>query len=102
MDIRPDPSSLDALTRQRANERAARERQSTGGTPATNSGRPADADVELASTVSARFVEIVKTMDPTDLHRVEDIRQRIADGSYTATADELVDPLLEALTDAGQ
>lgn len=44
-----------------------------------------------------RYVEILKTMDPADIHRIEDLRGRIQAGTYSSTPEELVDPLLEAL-----
>lgn len=62
-------------------------------------GAQAAARLELSSQDIDRYVAILKEMDPVDLHRVEDIRQRIADGSYQADIDDLVDPLLQFLGD---
>jgi anti-sigma28 factor (negative regulator of flagellin synthesis) len=42
-------------------------------------------------------VELIKAMNPADLHRVEELRARIADGSFTATPDELADLLDDQL-----
>jgi flagellar biosynthesis anti-sigma factor FlgM len=42
----------------------------------------------------SQFVAILKDMNPLDLHKVEDLRQRIADGSYSTDPDELADLLL--------
>lgn len=53
---------------------------------------------ELDPAAVQRYVQILKGMNPVDLHRVEDLRQRIADGSYTAEADDLA----ELLTGGGQ
>ena len=46
-----------------------------------------------------RYVSILKNMDPADLHRVEDLRQSIEDGSYDSSLNELIDPLLDFLSD---
>jgi anti-sigma28 factor (negative regulator of flagellin synthesis) len=40
-----------------------------------------------------RYVHILKTMDPADLHHVEQLRERIQSGAYHADADELAAPL---------
>jgi anti-sigma28 factor (negative regulator of flagellin synthesis) len=45
----------------------------------------------------ARYVGILKNMNPADLHKVEQLRERIADGSFTATPDELADSLSDLL-----
>lgn len=42
----------------------------------------------------ARYVGVLKGMDPTNLHKLEDLKARIANGSYTADAEELADMIL--------
>lgn len=45
------------------------------------------------------FIDELKGMDPSDVHRVEELQQQIADGSYRADADDLVDNLLAFVDD---
>jgi len=98
MDIRPEASGIDPLARQRQLERLQQERRDEAQERAPASGaREGDAQVDVRSAATERFVRILSEMDPSDLHKVEDLRERIADGSYTARPEELVDPLLEAL-----
>ncbi len=61
--------------------------ESAGGTPAD---RAQFGDAEAIG----RYVTVLKTMNPASLHRVEDLRARIADGSYNADPEELADLLL--------
>ena len=46
-----------------------------------------------------KFVDTLKGMEPKDLHRVEELRQQVEDGSYQANADDMVDNLLSFLND---
>jgi flagellar biosynthesis anti-sigma factor FlgM len=46
-----------------------------------------------------KFIDTLKGMEPSDLHRVEELRQQINDGSYQAQAGDLVDDLLAFLDD---
>ncbi len=97
MEISGNQRPIDPATRKRqtdaANSRTAARAPQAGGE------RAADA-VELGSTSAqaiARYVDILKAMNPADLHRVEDLRARIQDGTFTATAEELAGPLSELL-----
>lgn len=101
MEIQPDKRPLDPATRKRqtdaaASRSAAKESQSAG---AGSARRDA---VELGATspqAIARYVDILKAMNPADLHRVEELRARIQDGSFTATPDELAGPLADLIDD---
>ena len=46
-----------------------------------------------------KLVDTLKGMEPSDLHRVEELRQQVANGSYQANADDMVDNLLSFLND---
>jgi flagellar biosynthesis anti-sigma factor FlgM len=88
---------IDPATRKRqtdaANSRTAARAPQTGGERASDA-------VQLGGTSAqaiARYVDILKSMNPADLHRVEDLRARIQDGSFTATPEELAGPLSELL-----
>ncbi len=53
--------------------------------------------VDLSGFDQASIGQLVKKlrdMPPTDVQRIEDLRQRIASGSYTAAPDELAESLL--------
>ncbi len=97
MEIHGDQRPIDPATRKRqtdaANSRAAKAPESRA------DGERSDA-VELGDTspqAIARYVDILKAMNPADLHRVEDLRARIKDGSFTATPEELAGPLSDLL-----
>ncbi len=49
----------------------------------------------------ARYVQLLKDMNPVDLHKIDQLRQRIAEGSYSASADELAGPLTDLLGGGG-
>ncbi len=93
MEIRPDLQAFERLGRKRTPEKAQ--------TSAPAAGHRGGAEGDSVSTVDsaeiARFVETLKQVDPARLHRVEDLRARIAAGEYRATAEELADPVLDAL-----
>ena len=58
------------------------------------SGKP---DATFAGTDNAavsRLVGILKHMNPSDVQRIDDLKARIADGSYRADPEELADLLL--------
>ena len=38
-------------------------------------------------------------MEPSDLHRVEQLREQVQDGTYQASADDMVDNMLNFLND---
>ncbi len=94
MEIHGNQRPIDPATRKRQTDAAAS--RSAAKAP---EGRRGDA-VELGSTspqAIARYVDILKAMNPADLHRVEDLRARIKDGSFTATPEELAGPLSDLL-----
>jgi len=97
MEINRDQRPIDPATRKRQTDAAA----SRGAGKASESHGDARKDaVELGTTspqAIARYVDILKAMNPADLHRVEDLRTRIKDGSFTATPDELAGPLSDLL-----
>jgi flagellar biosynthesis anti-sigma factor FlgM len=97
MEIQRDQRPIDPATRKRQTD-AATSRSADKAAESSGSGRR-DA-VELGATspqAIARYVDILKGMDPADLHRVEELRERIKDGSFTATPDELAGPLSDLL-----
>ncbi|HEX3134426.1 MAG TPA: hypothetical protein VHX44_12680 [Planctomycetota bacterium] len=97
MEIHGDQRPLDPATRKRQTDAAAS--RSAGKTSESGRSNRSDA-VELGSTspqAIARYVDILKAMNPADLHRVEDLRARIQDGSFSATPDELAGPLSDLL-----
>jgi flagellar biosynthesis anti-sigma factor FlgM len=61
--------------------------------PAAASVAGASFDLSDRAAV-ARLVDAVQQLNPADVHRVEQLRQRIADGSYRADPEELADQLL--------
>jgi flagellar biosynthesis anti-sigma factor FlgM len=94
MEIHGDHRPVDPATRKRQTDAANR-----AAAKAPESARAGDA-VELGDTspqAIARYVQILKAMNPVDLHRVDDLRARIKDGSFTATPEELAGPLDELL-----
>jgi anti-sigma28 factor (negative regulator of flagellin synthesis) len=84
MEIPRDLRPADPVARRRvqaAADRAAAKSPEAGAKP------PTGAAVQ-------RFVEALKAEDPARLHRVEDLRTRIANGQYGASAEELADLIL--------
>ncbi len=68
-----------------------------GDRPATAGDSPPTAIDKAALANSAdvqRYVQVLKTADPARLHKVEELRARIADGSYRADPEELADLIL--------
>ena len=88
-DLRPAESSL---------RRRAADAPSRVGDRAPAAGAQASAGKDAAhfgdAAAISRFVDVLKTMNPASLHRVEDLRARIADGSYSADPDELASLIL--------
>jgi flagellar biosynthesis anti-sigma factor FlgM len=67
---------------------------------ARSSATPAERlSLSLSPEQIQRYVDILKQMDPVDLHRVERFQKAIEDGSYGASVDELIDPLMDFLAD---
>ena len=96
MDIPRDLRPADAPVRKRATDAAA-VRTPAGGTLASGSANHASGSDQVSfGDVGAidRYVAVLKTMNPVSLHKVEDLRARIADGSYTADPQELADLIL--------
>ncbi|MCS6969482.1 MAG: flagellar biosynthesis anti-sigma factor FlgM [Planctomycetota bacterium] len=78
---------------------AARRRQleAARGPAERGAAAPAPLDASFApgdSRAIASLVEALKRMEPTDVQRVAELKQRIADGRYRADPDELADLLL--------
>jgi anti-sigma28 factor (negative regulator of flagellin synthesis) len=100
MEIQPDKRQTDPVLRKRqADAAASRGAKASESSEESSSNDRRDA-VELGTTspqAIARYVDILKAMNPADLHRVEDLRARIKDGSFTATPDELAGPLSDLL-----
>ncbi len=97
MEIQPDKRQTDPVLRKRQADAGNRVAKVAG----TDGGGRRDA-VELGATspqAIARYVEILKAMNPADLHRVEELRARIQDGTFTATPDELAGLLSDLIDD---
>jgi flagellar biosynthesis anti-sigma factor FlgM len=100
MEINGDKRPTDPVIRKRqADAAASRSAAKAGAAGEPQNGERSDA-VELGTTspqAIARYVDILKAMNPADLHRVEELRARIQDGSFTATPEELAGPLSDLL-----
>lgn len=92
MEIPRDFRPADPAVRKRPGDAAAR--SGTQVPAAAGTGGADRVDFGDAATIS-RYVNVLKTMDPVSLHKVEDLRARIADGSYTADPEELADLLID-------
>lgn len=100
MEIQPHPRPVDPVQRKRQLEQArgTGESKSAGGGQGSGSGKDS---VEISSkdqSVVAKYVSVLKGMDPANLHKLEDLKNRIAKGTYTAEPGELADMIL-GLTD---
>jgi anti-sigma28 factor (negative regulator of flagellin synthesis) len=100
MEIPPEFKPTDPIQRPRRSAQAA---QAASGhpapvAPAASAGSGANDSAAVGQGFDAasveRFVGVLKTMNPLNLHRVEDLRQRIADGRYSAGAEELAELLM--------
>jgi len=100
MEINGDKRPTDPVIRKRqADAAASRSAAQVGAAAEPQSGERSDA-IELGTTspqAIARYVDILKSMNPADLHRVEELRARIQDGRFTATPEELAGPLSDLL-----
>jgi flagellar biosynthesis anti-sigma factor FlgM len=80
--------------------------KATGTPSASQADASVSADkVSLLSSDPAsvrRYVDALKSMDPIDLHKVEDLRQRIASGAYRADPEELAGRLADVLERSGR
>ena len=98
MNIPPDLKPVDPAVRKRTTEVAER----APAKPATANAQAPRIDQASFGDAEAiqRYVAVLKTMNPASLHRVEELRARIADGSYTADPEELADMILGGNGDA--
>ncbi len=100
MEINGDRRQIDAALRRKTD--AAAQVAAKVAAPATPSaadgGRESQTDSFDAASIS-RFVGILKNMNPVDLHRVDELRARISDGSYRADSGDLADSLANMLGD---
>jgi flagellar biosynthesis anti-sigma factor FlgM len=55
----------------------------------------------LSSEEIQRYVDILKTFDPVDHHKVDELRQRIARGEYTLSPGDLAQRLADLLSRSG-
>ncbi len=95
MEIPRDPNPIDPATRRRAAE--ARVAKAGGGRPAASA---ADIGAKPASETLARYVAMLKAHSG-DPARLERLRLSLENGTFTATSEELVDPLLSKLDEPG-
>jgi anti-sigma28 factor (negative regulator of flagellin synthesis) len=94
MEIIGDNRPLDQAKRRDA--QAAARRDSAKSSDAAGTAKPGVA-ADLGGMDEAavgRLVEQLKKMEPADVQRIEDLRARIAAGTYTATPDELAEAIL--------
>jgi flagellar biosynthesis anti-sigma factor FlgM len=57
-------------------------------------GKPDASFTAGDSAAVTRLVDILKNMNPVDVQRIDELKSRIADGSYRADPEELADLLL--------
>lgn len=93
MEINNDYRPIDPATRKRQSDAARVAAQGQAQTPPPPSTGDAVQLNESSPAAVARYVQILKAMNPVDLHRVEELRSRIRDGSYRADPKELAGPL---------
>jgi anti-sigma28 factor (negative regulator of flagellin synthesis) len=96
MDIPRDLRPSDAPVRKRVQDATVGRTPVSAKAPANegNGGFAADqASFGDAGTIE-RYVSVLKTMNPVSLHKVEDLRARIANGTYSADPEELADLIL--------
>lgn len=91
-DLRP----TDPLARKRQLAADARTAGSAGTAP---SGGHSDHAAILSTHPEAvrSYVQLLKTMNPEDLHRVEELRERIQSGAYKADPDEMAEHIARQL-----
>ncbi|MFW5846373.1 MAG: flagellar biosynthesis anti-sigma factor FlgM [Planctomycetota bacterium] len=100
MQINPHVGDVDPGGRRRQTEQMRGNRvERLAQDQSADGAAPARASIGLQAADIARYVDMLKRMDPVDLHRVDEIRQRIADGSYDSGLDDLIDPLLDFISD---
>ena len=90
LDPAPRRRQADAARGQRSAADSART-SATGGA----AGAAADATFSPGDSASvARMVGVLRNMSPADVHKVDKLKERIANGSYSADPEELTDLLL--------
>ncbi len=95
MEIPRDPRPVELPSRRRTGDAAPPAVRSDATPPA---GEAVDSvSLTLSHDQIAGYVAALKDLAPERLHRVEDLRARIADGSYRADPDELAGPLYDLL-----
>lgn len=103
VNIGPQFGNIDPLGDRRRLEKAGSTNKSQQSSQAQSTAAEQGDSLNARSSVSKedveRYVDILKNMDPTDLHRVENLRQSIEDGTYNSELDELMSPLLDFLSD---
>ncbi len=94
--IRGDLHAPDPVPRRR---QPAEGGNAAGKTTSTQGGEVADRVAILHSSpdVIKSYVQSLRTMHPVDLHKVEDLRERIRSGEYQADPDEMAGYLAEIL-----
>lgn len=66
--------------------------------PPAAAGRPDQAAILSSSPEAVKsYVQTLKAMNPVDLHRIEELRERIRSGEYQADPDEMAAPLADFL-----
>ena len=94
MEIQGDFRPIDPATRKRQSEAAAKP---AGADRPSSGSRDAVKIEEISPQQIDRYVQILKSMNPAELHRVEELRARIRDGSFKADAESLAGPLADLL-----
>jgi anti-sigma28 factor (negative regulator of flagellin synthesis) len=99
MEIRPNNNPIDPPARRRQAElQAAKTAERSDDSAPVSSGPDALAP---STEELLAYVDTLKKMDPSNLHKLDDLRQRIASGAYTADAHDMVDALMELLGEDG-
>ncbi|MEK7415820.1 MAG: flagellar biosynthesis anti-sigma factor FlgM [Planctomycetota bacterium] len=89
MEIKGD-HPLDPLSRRRQADAARGQKDGSSSVPAQEDATYSSAD----SAEVGRLVQILRNMSPADVQRIDQLKARIADGSYRADPEELADLLL--------
>jgi len=97
MEIPRDLNPADSVARRHAAEVAKRGGRGNAASPAASSS---DAVATPGSEVLTRYVEMLKSHAGNPA-KLETLRRALAEGSFTATPEELVDPLLNKLDEPG-
>lgn len=93
MEIPRDFRPLDQVGRRRATDPQSASAREEASPP---EGSRVDGFAAPDSAAVARYVQMLQAHSG-DPARLEELRQRIADGTYTAAPEDLVDPLLDRI-----